>query len=124
MKNILFLSITISITALVSFVACKKDSTSSGTTTNAALPDVFKKFNTSVQVYVEGNTVVIKTNGLPDHKSPYFATSDARYEAYHGANANFQLNPNRIVEQSLTFKIPVSPAEAGTKAATPLGPIG
>ena len=124
MKNILFLSMTISIAALVAFTACKKDSATTATITNATLPDVFKKFNTSVQVYVEGNTVVIKTNGLPDHKSPYFATSDSRYEAYNGANANFQLNPNRIVEQSLTFKIPVSPAEAGTKAATPLGPIG
>ena len=110
--------------ALIStaFLACKK--AESGSTTTAALPDMYKKFNSTLQVYVEGNYVVIKTNAVPDHKSPYFATTDSRYQAYNGSNPNFMLNPNRIIEQNLTFKIPISPAEVTTKQSTPLGPIG
>jgi hypothetical protein len=46
------------------------------------------------------------------------------YEAYNGSNSRFNLNPNRITSQSLTFKIPISPVKAGSTTATPLGPIG
>ena len=122
MKRV-FLSLPITVAACIVFIACKKSSTSS-TTTNATLPAMYSKFNSSLQVYTEGNYVVIKTTAIPDHKSPYFATTDSRYEAYNGSNAGFMLNPNRIVEQNLTFKIPVTPAEASSKQATPLGPIG
>src|SRR5437588_3023503 len=110
--------------ALIStaFLACKKAESSS--TTTVALPDIYKKFNSTLQVYVEGNYVVIKTNAVPDHKSPYFATTDSRYQAYNGSNPNFMLNPNRIIEQTLTFKVPLYPAEVTTKQSTPLGPIG
>jgi len=102
--------------------------TNTGTTTNnASLPEVFKQFNTSLQIYLEGNFVVIKSNGLPDHKTPYYKDTQwasTLYEAYNGTNARFNLNPNRITSQSLTFKIPVSPAKVGSTTATPLGPIG
>ena len=121
-KIVLPLSILV---ACAAFIACKKSSSSSTTTTtNLPLPAMYSKFNSSIQVYTEGNFVVIKTNSVPDHKSPYFATTDARYEAYNGTNPNFVLNPNRILDQSLTFKIPVAPTEATSKPATPLGPIG
>ena len=121
-KIVLPLSILL---ACAAFIACKKSSISStATTTNATLPAMYSKFNPSIQIYTEGNFVVIKTNSVPDHKSPYFATTDARYEAYNGSNASFVLNPNRIIDQNLTFKIPVTPTEATSKTATPLGPIG
>ena len=124
MKKVLLplLSVTI---ACAAFIACKKSSSSSTTTTsNATLPAMYSKFNSGLQIYTEGNFVVIKTTSVPDHKSPYFATTDARYEAYNGSNPAFVLNPNRIIDQSLTFKIPVTPTEATSKSATPLGPIG
>lgn len=120
MKYVFPFIITAGLITLVSLAACKKNDTA----TAAILPDVFKKFNSSVTVYTEGNFVVIKSNAIPDHKSPYFSTTDTRYEAYNGNNANFAINPNRIVEQSLTFKIPLVPAAAGSKQATPLGPMG
>lgn len=103
-------------------------STNTGTTANSAsLPEVFKQFNTSLQIYVEGNFVVIKSNGLPDHKTPYYKDTQwasTMYEVYNGTNTRFNLNPNRITSQNLTFKIPVNPAKAGSTTATPLGPIG
>lgn len=119
-------------TLLFSFVAlsCKKDSsTSSGNNNNGGtttLPDVFKKIYGATDMYVDGNYVVIKTNALPDHKSPYYQGTQwesIKYEAYNGTGT-FMINPNRIAQQNLTFKIPVTPAKASTSQSTPGGPIG
>lgn len=90
----------------------------------AEAPAMYKLFGNGVQITVEGTTVVIKSNGVPDHKSPYFATTDAKYEAYNGSNSRFQLNPNRIAEQTGTFRIPITPTRQATPSPTPLGPIG
>jgi hypothetical protein len=68
--------------------------------------------------------ITIKCDGVPDHKSVYFATSDSRYQAYNGTNTAFSKNPNSIGTKSYTFKIPVSPAVNAAHEATPLGPIG
>ncbi len=105
--------------------SCKKnETTTTSTTTSTTVPTVFSKFNTSVTISVEGNFVVLKSNGVPDHKSPYFATTDSRYEAYNGTNTAFAKNPNSIVTQNFTFKIPINPAVSSTHAATPMGPMG
>ncbi|MFC4231568.1 YHYH protein [Parasediminibacterium paludis] len=126
MKKISVLACSIATLAAISFIACKKDDGTATTTTtsNATLPTVFSKFNSSVSISVSGDYVVLTTNDIPDHKSPYFATSDSRYEAYNGANTAYSKNPNSIVSQNITFKIPISPAVASTHAATPLGPMG
>lgn len=120
----LFPAIFLSLTLI--FLACQQDEITTeingDSTTN--VPEVFKKFSTNVEVYVEGNYIVLKSNNIPNHKSPYFNASDSRYEAYNGNNPNFQLNPNRIREQNLTMRIPLHPQEATSKTQTPLGPIG
>lgn len=93
------------------------------------LPAVFAKFRSSnaygstVSVYLDGDAVVIETNGIPNHGSPYFPVGDSRYESYSGANT-FQQNPNRIGDQDLVFRIPLNPAVDAAHPATPLGPIG
>jgi hypothetical protein len=119
--NKLILSLAISFALLG---ACKKSSDSSSTT---PVPDVYKKIYGATDTYVEGNYVVIKTNSLPDHKSPYYQGTQwesAKYEAYNGTNPNYVTNPNRIAQANLTFKIPLNPAVASTHSATPLGAIG
>ena len=112
-------------------MACQKTSISSpisvGTVDISMLKDKFYSTpaqNSNVSVSIEGDFLVIKTNGIPDHKSPYFAKTDNRFENYNGNNPKFQINPNAIITQNLTFKIPLKPAEASTKTATRLGPIG
>jgi len=100
-------------------IRCHK---SDATPTTTAIPDVYKKIYGSTDMYVDGSFIVIKSQDLPDHKSPYYSGSN--YEAYNGSNANFQLNPNTIIAQSLTFRIPLNPAKAASPAATPLGSIG
>ncbi|MES2003246.1 MAG: YHYH protein [Bacteroidota bacterium] len=108
-------------------MSCKKDagtSTATNTTSTATVPDVFKKFNSTVTISSDGTTITLKSDGVPDHKSCYFATTDARYQAYNGTNTAFSKNPNSIGTKSYTFKIPVSPAVNTAHEATPLGPIG
>jgi hypothetical protein len=102
-------------------ISCKKSSSSN--TTNTTLPTVFSKFNSSVQISVQGDYIVLQSNGVPDHKSPYFPTTDSLYQAYNGTGT-FVKNPNTITTQNLTFKIPLNPAVNAAHTATPLGPIG
>jgi hypothetical protein len=84
----------------------------------------FAKFVSTVTVTQVGTNMVITSNGVPNHSSPYFATTDSRYQAYNGTNASFNKNPNSIVTQSLTFRIPATPAPATTHSSTAGGPIG
>lgn len=110
--------------ASVMFSCANDDSDTNGTTTETELPSVFANFTDNVNAYVEGDFIVIETDDVPNHSSPYFETTDDRYEAYDGDNANFNLNPNRISSQNIVFRIPINPNEAANKSATGLGPIG
>lgn len=103
--------------------------TNTNTTTNTSTVDISvlkAKFGSNVTVSVDGDYLVIKSNGVPDHKSPYFKGTtweSSLYEAYNGT-AKFSQNPNVIKSQNLTFRIPLKPKEATSKTATSLGPIG
>ncbi|MES2274395.1 MAG: YHYH protein [Bacteroidota bacterium] len=113
-------------------IACKKDQastddTAGGTISRDNIPAVYKKIYGATDMYIQGDYLVIKTTGLPDHKTPYYtgtAWATAKYEAYNGTNTAFILNPNRIAEADATFKIPLNPKVASTHAATPLGAMG
>jgi hypothetical protein len=82
---------------------------------------MYQRFQSAVTITIEGTNVVLKSNGVPDHKSPYWGSGNAMYEA---PQAGMVPNPNLIVSQSLTLRVPSSPAVAGTTSDTPLGPIG
>lgn len=97
---------------------------SSATSRAQTLPDGYSHFTSAVTIFADGSNVVIQANAVPDHKSPYFATNDPRYEAYNGTNPNFMQNPNHIQTQTIEFRIPANPQEAATHQPTPLGPIG
>jgi hypothetical protein len=102
-------------------------SCSKNTTSSTPVPDVYKKIYGARDLYVEDDYVVIKTNSLPDHKSPYYQGTKwaaEKYEAYNGSNPNYITNPNRIAEVPLTFRIPLHPSVPATHQATPGGPIG
>jgi len=109
---------------LLSFSCGGDDSPQEEEELDQELPAVFENFTDNVTVYVDGSFVVIETDDIPNHPSPYFAQSDARYEAYNSSNSNFKINPNSIVAQSITIRIPLNPTEASNKQATPLGAIG
>ena len=115
--------------AILSF-ACHKYDDDTGRTNNegtATVPDVYKKIYGATSITSDGTYITIKSNGMPDHKSVYYPTSNSLYENFSGTTFGgntFSKNPNSISSQSLTFKIPANPQMASNHAATPLGPIG
>src|SRR5438128_1788746 len=94
-------------------LACSSPTTpsSSGSTGSSAttLPSMYAQFNSTVTVTLDGSSVVLKSNGVPDHKSPYFGAGNANYEA---PQSGMVVNPNLITSQNLTLRVPVSPAAA------------
>jgi hypothetical protein len=112
----------VGLVAACSAATSATDSAADGNATE--LPSAYAKFTSAVTVTQSGDNVVIRSAGVPDHKSVYFAPTDSRYEPYTGTNKNFSSNGFQIVEQQLTFTIPLNPKAATTHAATPLGPIG
>ena len=120
------------------FFSCKKSDSAVTTTTTtttpttvtyadaSALPAPYNKIYGSSQIYVDGSFLVVKTQDLPEHKSPYYAGTtyaSTKYEAYNGTGS-FIANPSSIAAQTITFRIPMNPAVTASHVATPMGPIG
>src|SRR5215213_193496 len=80
---------------------CSKNKDENDNTTSTIVPDVYKKIYGATDIYAEGNYIVIKTKGLPDHKSPYYKTTEwesTKYEAYNGSNTSYFSN-NAYIRQ-------------------------
>ena len=90
------------------------------------LHPAFSEFNSSnVTIYVSGNNVVIETNGLPDHTSPYWAdTNPLNIDPVCTTEA--QMSPGDIdnFNGSFSLTIPIEPALAANSSSTGLGAIG
>ncbi|MBD79598.1 MAG: YHYH protein [Crocinitomicaceae bacterium] len=117
------------VASLLAFSSCKKDKDEDTSPTPSTSVDltVYKKVYAASEVYQDGEFIVIKTNGRPDHKSPYYKGTEwesTLYEAYNGNNSAYNQNPNKIAAINFTFKIPHTPTEAANKSATPMGAIG
>ena len=104
--------------------ACQSDSAPFEADILTGAPAAYAHFDDAVSVYVDGEAIIIESDGVPNHSSPYYDTSSPNYTSYDGENAQFSLNPNRIEVQQYTFRIPLNPTEADRKEATPLGAIG
>jgi hypothetical protein len=89
------------------------------------LPAVFEKFYGASDVYIEGNYIVIKSNALPDHKSPYYKGTQWEAAMYvEDTRDGFNAAPNKIASFNYTFKIPKAPKEATSKHALGTATIG
>ena len=120
-------------TLIIALISCSKSDSTTTTTNNnttptsTAVPAVYSKIYGAASITNDGTYITIKTKNLPDHKSTYYPTSNALYEAYSGptfGGFTFNKNPNSIIEQSGTIKIPVNPKLNTAHSPTPLGPIG
>ena len=107
---------------MITFFSCSDSG--NGNSDREDAPAVFNKYTSNVTVYAEGDFVVIKATGIPNHKSPYFGVGNSDYEAYNGSNSQWHQNPNTIEEQNYTFRIPINPTPATNNQSTSLGPIG
>lgn len=97
------------------------DDTSDGTLHNAF--SLFDEDNTSI--YIENNEVVIETNGLPNHTSPYWSTSNELYVEPTVTSIQ-EMAPGNIdnFNGSYTLRVDVDSELASSSSATGLGAIG
>jgi hypothetical protein len=113
---------------LVVVVSCSSDDPDPTTTdpiTNEGTVSITDIVNTNyksaVTITVGSSSITLKSEGVPDHVSPYWGVGDALYEEQIEGGT---LNPGRIATQNYSMTIPIFPAEASTKEETTLGPIG
>lgn len=100
------------------FSSCTK----STEVTNGTIPDAIKNnYKSMVAISSSGSNIVLKSNGVPDHVTPYWGPGNALYEAQTSGQT---LTPGYLTSQTFVMTIPASPVEASTKEATSLGPIG
>lgn len=71
----------------------------------AGLRGPWLRYSCRVGLAVDGDSVVVATDDLPDHESNYFENDDACHEDYDGAVQN----PNHIAAQDFTLRIPLVP---------------
>jgi YHYH protein len=79
-------------------------------------------FSNAVIITVNEDCIVLRSNGLPNHKTPYWGVGNASYEDFpagHAPNVN-----TTMIAQNYTMTIPTNPNEATNKEATSLGEIG
>lgn len=92
--------------------------------TTGELAPAFEAFDTTnVTVMLDGDEVIIESNGMANHTSPYWSPDHPLYvEPEPGA----RLVPGNIdnFNGSYTLRIPASPTRATSPSATTLGPIG
>ena len=115
-KVISLIIVTLALTLLTN---CSEDEVASAEPDDDELPAVFDKFYGVTDIYVEGDYIVIKANGVPDHKSPYFENTQWEATMYiEDTRPSFEQAPgNKVSSLNFTFKIPKNPTEAANKTA-------
>jgi len=138
MKSIQIKLIVIFATISIVILACnKKDDSVSpvlndGTTTNN-FSRLYAKMYNIISIDSSGTTTItIKTTDVPDHKSPFFPTSSANYEAYNGDNPDFStsidlmgtISDPDLLSQNITIAFPRYAVKSSYHASTTGGAIG
>ena len=85
----------------------------------------FDDFSENVVSYIDGDEIVIETNGLPDHTSPYWSTDHELYVS-PTVTSTSEMAPGLIDDfnGSYTLRVPVEPELASSSSSTGLGAIG
>lgn len=94
-------------------------SSSGGVSTPIA---AFDDFNPdAITISFDGDDITIESNGLPNHTSPYWGSTDPLYIEPVVAG---HLTPGGITSRSLTVTVSAAPTFASSSTATGLGAIG
>ncbi len=132
---------------IVTIIACKKDDDTPDTGGDAEIHSAFAEFDTdNFNIYLDGDEVVIESNGLPNHTSPYWSNTTERSAtdpmgntlttpAAASNHALFveptvtsyaSMAPGNIDDfnGSYTLRVSTNPAKASASSATGLGAIG
>lgn len=126
------------------FVACKSDNTNPE---EGTLHAAFAEFDsTNLTIYLDGSEVVLESNGMPNHTSPYWSNTTARSATdpqgqtittaaassdhplfvQPTATTFNDMAPGNIDDfnGSYTLRVPSSPEKASSTSSTGLGSIG
>ena len=90
----------------------------------SALHAAFAEFDiNNTDIYLEDGEVVIETNGLPNHTTPYWVVG---HELYVAPQEGYVGTPSLIpgYDGSATLRVSVNPQLAANTSATHLGAIG
>lgn len=125
--KILKLGLSITLGAALALAACNADNPEANDNSDegtAILSSAFAEFDeNNTDIYLDGSTVVIETNGLPNHSTPYWGSGNALYKAPEsGWQATPSLIPGR--DASATLRVSANPKKASNSTATSLGAIG
>jgi YHYH protein len=116
--------------ALSTFIdSCKKSTDDTGGTTvttptgtvSIASTVQSKYLSSKVTITTSSTSITLRSNGTPEHVSPYWGTGHALYEAQRTGGT---VNPGLIATQNYAMTIPIFPVAATTKEETTLGAIG
>ena len=55
------------------------------------------KYTSAVTISTSGSSITLKSNGTPDHLTPYYATTNPLWEAQR---AGYTLNPGTVRAQN------------------------
>lgn len=95
-------------------------------TTPTTLHDAFAEFDSdSYTIMLDGDEVVLETDGLPNHTSPYWSNNHPLF--VEPTVTSFEkMAPGNIDDfnGSYTLRVPASPTKASSTSATGLGAIG
>ncbi len=137
----------LAITGSIFIIGCGDDTDDGGGTTDATLPEAFADFDTdNLTIYIDGDEVVIESNGLPNHTSPYWSNTTQRSDTDPMGNllvtgpasenhplfveptvtSHNNMAPGNIDDfnGSYTLRVPITPEQASSSSATGLGAIG
>ncbi|PWJ55922.1 YHYH protein [Dyadobacter jejuensis] len=140
--------LSIMLLATTALTSCKDDDTvDTEDDTEATLHTAFSEFDSDhFSIYLDGDEVVIETDGLPNHTSPYWSNTTARTATDPMGNSlttaaaatnhalfvaptvtSFaQMAPGNIDDfnGSYSLRVPANPTKASSSSATGLGAIG
>ncbi len=113
---------------LTAFIACSSDdnddvATDDGDSSITELHSAYAEFDiNNTDIYLDGDEVVIETNGLPNHTSVYWGVGEALYIEEPDVMLTPSLIPN--YDGSATLRVSTNPELASSPTATNLGAIG
>ena len=107
------------------YVSDNTDPDDTGGSTEGVTPvAAFDEFNANgVSISFSGDEITIETDGLPDHTSPYWDSSNSLYIDPVVANTS-QMSPGTIRTRTYTLTVPTAPTKASSPSSTGLGAIG
>jgi hypothetical protein len=107
------------------YVSDNTDTDDSGVISGGGTPrSAFNEFNPdAVTITFDGDEITIESNALPNHTTPYYATTSDLYIDPVIANES-QMSPGTIREGDYTLTVSEFPEKASSSSATGLGAIG